>query len=154
MLTPVKGKHSYEEAEMKWLPTCAVPIILTAGSAYGASEPVPLPNWQIKDICAKESAPGQCAAFEGEALRTVSATWAFVADPIKQTCFAQLKSPADRSWRCWRNASMPRPSRRETGPRSRRPRRRPSRFLRRDRLSRLQHHRHLLRQRRNQSCNS
>jgi hypothetical protein len=95
------GKHASEwEVRMKRLVSCAIPIVLlTAGSTPGAAERLSLPNWQIGDICAKDSVPGQCAAFEAEALRTVSATWAFVADPIKQTCFAQLSSPADRSWR-------------------------------------------------------
>jgi hypothetical protein len=58
-----------------------------------------LPGWKIADICAKESAPGQCAAFEGRALKAVSASWPFVLDPIKQACLAQVKSPLDQSWR-------------------------------------------------------
>jgi hypothetical protein len=58
-----------------------------------------LPTWKIADICAAESAPGQCAAFEGRALRAVSASWPFVLDPIKKTCLEQAKSPPDQSWR-------------------------------------------------------
>jgi hypothetical protein len=58
-----------------------------------------LPGWKIGDICAKESAPGQCAAFEGRALKAVSSSWAFVLDPIKQACLGQVKSPSDQSWR-------------------------------------------------------
>ena len=58
-----------------------------------------LPGWKITDICAHESAPGQCAAFEGRALKAVSASWPFVLEPIRQACLAQLKSPYDQSWR-------------------------------------------------------
>jgi hypothetical protein len=58
-----------------------------------------LPGWKIPDICAKESAPGQCAAFEGRALKAVSASWPFVLDPVKQACLGQAKMPADQSWR-------------------------------------------------------
>lgn len=58
-----------------------------------------LPNWPIPEICAKESAPGQCAAFEGRALKAVSGSWAFVLDSVKSNCLAQVKSPLDRSWR-------------------------------------------------------
>jgi hypothetical protein len=58
-----------------------------------------LPGWKITDICATESAPGQCAAFEGRALKAVSSSWTFVLDPIKKACLAQVKSPLDESWR-------------------------------------------------------
>jgi len=58
-----------------------------------------LPGWKIADICAKESAPGQCAAFEGRALNAVSSSWPFVLEPIRQACLAQVKPPNDQSWR-------------------------------------------------------
>ena len=58
-----------------------------------------LPGWKIADICAKESAPGQCADFERSALRTVGASWTFVLEPIRQTCLGQAKWPPDQSWR-------------------------------------------------------
>jgi len=70
-------------------------VAMPAGEARAQA----LPTWQIGEICAKESAPGQCAAFEGRALKSVSASWPFVLDPIKQTCLRQLSSPLDRSWR-------------------------------------------------------
>ncbi len=58
-----------------------------------------LPAWKIADICAHESAPGQCAVFEGRALKAVSSSWTFVLEPIRQACLGQVKSPLDRSWR-------------------------------------------------------
>jgi|GEM_PF-4675470 len=73
------------------LPVLAAPL----GGAHAQS----LPKWSIAEICAKESAPGQCAAFEGRALNAVSASWPFVLDPVKQACLGQLKTPADHSWR-------------------------------------------------------
>jgi len=69
------------------------------GVPYGEVHAQALPGWKISDICAKESAPGQCAAFEGKALRAVSASWPFVLDPIRQACLGQAKSPPDQSWR-------------------------------------------------------
>ena len=85
---------------MTWRIINAISIAaMTAGTAYADTSGLPMPSWQVPEICAKESAPGQCAAFEGEALRTVSASWAFVTDAVKQTCFRQLQSPMDRSWR-------------------------------------------------------
>lgn len=82
----------------------ALPLGLSAPAAAQT-----LPNWKITDICAKESAPGQCAAFEGAAVRSISATWPLLQDQIKQTCIAQTSKPADQSWRaladCLNNAS-------------------------------------------------
>ena len=79
---------------------CALVVALSAAAApSGEARSQALPGWSIADICAKESAPGQCAAFEGRALKAVSASWPFVLDPIKQTCLAQVKSPLDQSWR-------------------------------------------------------
>ena len=79
---------------------CALVVALSAAAApFGEARSQALPGWNIADICAKESAPGQCAAFEGRALKAVSASWPFVLDPIKQTCLAQVKSPLDQSWR-------------------------------------------------------
>jgi hypothetical protein len=79
---------------------CAALIVLVvAATPSGQARAQGLPTWKIADICAKESAPGQCAAFEGIALKAVSASWPFILDPIKQACLAQAKSPQDQSWR-------------------------------------------------------
>lgn len=75
-------------------------IALAAAMApCGTAHAQSLPGWKIADICAKESAPGQCAAFEGKALKAVSASWPFLLEPIRQTCLGQAKSPPDQSWR-------------------------------------------------------
>jgi len=75
-------------------------ISLAAGSApVGQARAQALPTWDIAEICAHESAPGQCAAFEGGALNAVSASWPFLLDPIRQTCLGEARSSADRSWR-------------------------------------------------------
>jgi hypothetical protein len=79
---------------------CAALVALSAAAApSGEASAQALPAWKIADICAHESAPGQCAAFEGRALKAVSASWPFVLDPIKQACLAQATSPPDQSWR-------------------------------------------------------
>ena len=77
----------------------ALAAFSAAAVTSGEARAQTLPAWKITDICAAESAPGQCAAFEGRALKAVSASWPFVLDPIKQTCLGQAKSPLDQSWR-------------------------------------------------------
>ena len=77
----------------------ALAALSAAAAPSGEARAQALPAWKIADICAKESTPGQCAAFEGRALNAVSASWPFVLDPIKQACLAQVKSPLDQSWR-------------------------------------------------------
>ncbi len=77
----------------------ALAALSAVAVASGQAQAQALPGWKIVDICAVESAPGQCAAFEGVALRAVSASWPFVLDPIKKTCLGQAKSPPDQSWR-------------------------------------------------------
>jgi hypothetical protein len=77
----------------------ALLALTAAGAPTGEARAQALPSWKIDEICAKESAPGQCAAFEGRALKAVSASWSFVLAPIRQTCLAQVKTPLDQSWR-------------------------------------------------------
>jgi hypothetical protein len=94
------GRKSKREVYMQRRMLCATLVALSAAAApSGEARAQALPGWKIADICAKESAPGQCAAFEGSALKAVSASWPFVLDPIKQACLAQVKSPLDQSWR-------------------------------------------------------
>jgi hypothetical protein len=77
--------------------------VLVAAAATGApgsgALAQALPAWKISDICAHESAPGQCAAFERQAFNAVSSSWAFVLEPTRQACLAQVRSPLDQSWR-------------------------------------------------------
>jgi len=97
MLGPKSKKGRFR---MQRRTLCAALVALSAAAlAFGEAHAQALPGWKIADICAKESAPGQCAAFEGRAHKAVSASWPFVLDPIKQACLAQLKSPLDQSWR-------------------------------------------------------
>ena len=78
---------------------CLLLVLAPAAPLGGQAHAQALPSWTIADICAHESAPGQCAAFEGVALNSVSASWPFVLDPIKQTCLGEARSPSDHSWR-------------------------------------------------------
>ena len=84
------------QAPAVWRALIVVMVTVMPSNNAGAQE---LPGWRIKDICAKDSDPGQCAAFEGRAFNAVSGSWAFVLEPIKQACLAQVKSPLDQSWR-------------------------------------------------------
>jgi hypothetical protein len=58
-----------------------------------------LPAWKIQQACAEESAPGQCALFEGRARNAVSGSWDVVPETVKSSCLAAVKSPLDQSWR-------------------------------------------------------
>ena len=107
-------------------------------AAIGEARAQALPGWKIADICAKESAPGQCAAFEGRALKAVSASWPFVLDPIKQACLAQAEIAA----RSELAPAVGMHRRRDhqgsgQGLPCKRPRRRPSRYRRPSRPRRL-----------------
>jgi hypothetical protein len=77
----------------------ALSALLTMAVPERAAEAQTLPSWNISAICARESAPGQCGAFEGRALRAVSASWPFVLESVKKTCLSQLNSQLDHSWR-------------------------------------------------------
>ncbi len=70
-------------------------------AGMGLASAQDLPAWKIADICTtpRDSAPGYCAAFEGEALKAVSGSWAFIPEAIRKSCLASVKSLADQSWR-------------------------------------------------------
>ena len=53
----------------------AIAMAIASGliSASGAKAALALPDWKIAAICAKDSASGQCAAFEGRAFNAVRA---------------------------------------------------------------------------------
>jgi hypothetical protein len=96
----VGAKHEKWEVGMQKRYLCVALVALSAAAApSGDASAQALPAWKIHDICALEGTPGQCADFEGRALNAVSSSWAFVLDPIKKTCLAQVKAPADKSWR-------------------------------------------------------
>jgi hypothetical protein len=73
--------------------------LIAANAAHAQAAAPGLPDWKIAEICARESAPGQCAAFEGRALKAVSASWSFVLEPIRKSCLDQAKNQLDQSWR-------------------------------------------------------
>jgi hypothetical protein len=58
-----------------------------------------LPTWRIQEICAKESAPGQCALFEGRARNAVSGSWDIMPEAVRRNCLAEMMSPQNQSWR-------------------------------------------------------
>ncbi|MGD9802590.1 MAG: OmpA family protein [Hyphomicrobiaceae bacterium] len=58
-----------------------------------------LPSWSISDICASDSAGGQCRILEAEAQRTLSGGWDVVPSEFRDACIGQLKGPYDRSYR-------------------------------------------------------
>jgi hypothetical protein len=97
MLGPRRGK--WEVGMQRSILFTALLALAAAGAPTGEARAQTLPGWKIDEICAKESAPGQCAAFEGRALKAVSSSWSFVLEPIRRACLAQVRSPLDRSWR-------------------------------------------------------
>jgi hypothetical protein len=58
-----------------------------------------LPTWTPQEICATESAPGQCVLFEGRARNAVAGSWGVLPEAVKRSCLAAVKTPLDQSWR-------------------------------------------------------
>lgn len=85
-----------------WL---ALPVACAhAASGAAVAQGLPPPGWKISDVCAKAPAPGQCAAFqcaavEGTALKSISATWPLLLDQTKHGCSKQLSHVADQCGR-------------------------------------------------------
>lgn len=58
-----------------------------------------LPDWQPRDICASDSANGQCLLFEQRAQNDVTASWGVLPDAARRTCLARFEPPLEPSWR-------------------------------------------------------
>lgn len=58
-----------------------------------------LPVWNILEICASDSAMGQCRILEAEAQRTLSGGWDEVPESFRNACLGAIKSPYDKSYR-------------------------------------------------------
>ncbi len=68
-------------------------LLVTTASAE------PLPTWKTADICHADSAPGQCAIYEGRARNAISGSWGVLPRDVQTACIAATRSPADQSWR-------------------------------------------------------
>ncbi len=92
----------------------AMGAMLTASSAALALTGVPdtlrapsgvvpaaagLPQWNIVEICATDSAGSHCRILESEALRALSGGWATLPETFRNTCLGNLNSPYDKSYR-------------------------------------------------------
>ena len=82
---------------MKWTIVIAVAMLGPMLPAGVAAQDLPV--WKIADICAKDSATGYCAAFEGTAYKAVSGSWTFVPEAVRKACLDRVRSAADQSWR-------------------------------------------------------
>lgn len=58
-----------------------------------------LPDWQPRDICANDSANGQCLLFEQRAKNDVTASWSVLPETVQRTCLARFEPPLEPSWR-------------------------------------------------------
>jgi hypothetical protein len=87
----IEGRKS-----MASLRTITFAALMSVASPAAAQN---FPTWKIADICAKESAPGQCEIFEAEAQRSLSGSWTFVLDAARKSCLGRAAAPADHSYR-------------------------------------------------------
>ncbi len=71
------------------MPEQSVVILAAAG----------LPSWNISEICATDSASGQCRILESEALRTLSGGWNAVPERFRDACLKSISGPFDKSYR-------------------------------------------------------
>lgn len=70
-------------------------VVLLAGPAVAER----LPTWDVASICRNDSAPGQCRIAEAQAMNTISATWDLLPTDVRSACLAEVRAPADHSWR-------------------------------------------------------
>ncbi|MGI9410622.1 MAG: hypothetical protein ACR2OV_11150, partial [Hyphomicrobiaceae bacterium] len=71
-------------------------IAVAAAVPAAADDP---PKWSLAEICASDSAPGQCRLFEQRARAQVVEAWITLPDNIKRGCLAEFVPPLQPSWR-------------------------------------------------------
>ena len=58
-----------------------------------------LPGWRISEICARDSAEGQCRLYEAVAHQRVAASWDLLPREWRQSCLNSIRAPLEPSWR-------------------------------------------------------
>ncbi len=58
-----------------------------------------LPGWRISEICARDSAEGQCRLYEAVAHQRVAASWDLLPGEWRQSCLNSIRAPLEPSWR-------------------------------------------------------
>ena len=58
-----------------------------------------LPNWRPVNVCAQDSAKGQCLLFERRAQNDVAASWGIIPEAVRSTCLTRFTPPLEPSWR-------------------------------------------------------
>lgn len=80
-------------------------ILFTAGLLTGLLGPAQaiqaqkLPQWQISQICAEDSASGQCRLFEAVAKQELASAWQFLPKDWRRSCLMTFTPPLEPSWR-------------------------------------------------------
>jgi len=58
-----------------------------------------LPGWRISEICAHDSAEGQCRLYEAVARQHVAGSWDLLPREWRQSCLQSFRPPLEPSWR-------------------------------------------------------
>lgn len=62
----------------------------------GAQAP---PAWRISQICAHDSAEGQCRLYEAVARQGLAESWDFLPKEWRESCLQSFRPPLEPSWR-------------------------------------------------------
>ncbi|MEO0618231.1 MAG: OmpA family protein [Pseudomonadota bacterium] len=73
-------------------------VALTA-PALGQENAEALPGWRISNICARDSAVGQCRLYEAVARQRIVASWTVIPPQFREACLLKFKPPLEPSWR-------------------------------------------------------
>ncbi|MEO1265873.1 MAG: hypothetical protein AAFV26_09220, partial [Pseudomonadota bacterium] len=57
------------------------------------------PSWRINQICATDSAVGQCQLFERRARDALFGAWTFILPDHRKACLAEVTPPVEPSFR-------------------------------------------------------
>ena len=72
-------------------------VVTLFGAAPSSAQA--LPNWRPGNICAQDSARGQCLLFERRAQYDVAASWRVIPEAVRSTCLTRFTPPLEPSWR-------------------------------------------------------
>ncbi|MEL6421637.1 MAG: hypothetical protein AAFQ42_04270, partial [Pseudomonadota bacterium] len=78
--------------------TAAATLGMTAGATHAATDKR-APSWRITEICADDSARGQCRLYEAVARQRLVSGWTLIPPTWREQCLSSFSAPNAPSWR-------------------------------------------------------
>jgi outer membrane protein OmpA-like peptidoglycan-associated protein len=91
------GNGCREELSMKFIGIAFMALGLVYSIQPAGAQA--LPGWRISEICARDSAEGQCRLYEAVAHQRVAASWDLLPREWRQSCLNSIRAPLEPSWR-------------------------------------------------------